>query len=503
MFNDSVHSSGALPRVCYEIFVRSFCDSNRDGIGDINGVTQKLDYLQELGIEAIWLSPICKSPSYHKYDVTDYYQIDPEYGSIDDFKNLIIEAHRRNIKVIFDFVINHTSSKHHWFKEAKKGKVNPYRNFYNWLSPEEIKAKGIEIREKTADSWETKPWHWASKNDTEKYYGMFWSDMPDLNMDNPSVRAEIYSIGKYWLELGVDGFRMDAAKHIYPDWEVEKNHEFWKEFRAKMEGVNPEVYIVGEVWTSAEKIAPFFEGLKANFNFDLALTIQDLVRTGKDQTKLVCKLIESYALYAKVNPNFIDATMLGNHDQNRMGSIAKGDQEKLKMAANLLFTLPGNPFIYYGEELGMMGKKPDENIREAFLWDARFEDKDRTNWRKPKYNTDSKVKPLKFQKEEHSSLFNHYKNLIAIRKNIPALSQISPTNIKVSSISNENLISFIRPHEMGSVMVIQNIGAEKIQVGFAEKINNVIFCNNVDALSSNNIELGSNGLAIFYIEHKQ
>lgn len=454
----------SLPRICYEIFIRSFCDSNHDGIGDLNGITSKLDYLSELGIEAIWITPFFQSPSYHKYDITDYYSISHEYGTMHDLERLVAAAHQRQIKVFLDFVINHTSSQHPWFLEAKKGKENPFRNFYTWLTPAQIKAKGVELREKTADSWETNPWHWAKKDDTEKYYGMFWSGMPDLNMDEPRVRQEIYNIGRFWLEKGIDGFRMDAAKHIYPEWEIEKAHDFWVEFRAEMEKYKPDVYIVGEVWTSAERIAPFFRGLKANFDFDLSLAIQAIVKSGEDKNSLVKMLKTNYAVFSKENPAFIDATMLTNHDQERIGSVADGSIEKLKMAANLLLTLPGNPFIYYGEELGMKGKKPDENIREAFLWDKRYDDNDRTNWRKPQYNTDSKVTPLKQQRADENSLFNHYKQLISLRKSKEALWQICPPNLEETAINQTGIIAFVRPHKTRSLLVIHNITAKEQQV---------------------------------------
>jgi alpha-amylase len=479
------------PRVFYEIFIRSFCDSNKDGKGDLNGITSKLDYLQYLGIEGIWITPFFRSNSYHKYDVIDYKSVDHECGTMGDFENLVSEAHKRNIKVLIDFVINHTSSQHWWFQEAKKGKENPYRNYYNWLSPAQIKAKGIAEREVTADSAEKQPWHWANKGDDEKYYGMFWSEMPDLNMDNPKVREEIYEIGRFWLEKGVDGFRMDAAKHIYPDWEADKCHAFWEEFRQRMEAIKSDVYIVGEVWTSAEKIAPFFRGLKANFNFDLCFAIQDIVKLGKDSKDIVSMLISNYELFSAENSAFIDATMLSNHDQNRIGSVADGNSEKLKMAANLLFTLPGNPYLYYGEEIGMKGKKPDENIREAFIWNKRSEDNDRTNWRKPVYNTDSKTTPLKFQMEDENSLFNHYRKLIELRKSIPALAQISPPNLQKSGISDKKVVSFIRPHAKGDVFVIQNITHENVEVLIKEKVKDVIFSLNDSKLDGQKVKLGA------------
>jgi glycosidase len=488
------------PRVFYEIFIRSFCDSDNDGKGDLNGITSKLDYLQDLGVEGIWITPFFLSNSYHKYDVIDYKSVDAECGTMEDFENLIKEAHKRNIKVLIDFVINHTSSEHSWFLEAQKGKENPYRNYYIWLSPAQIKAKGIAEREATADSAEKQPWHWARKGDDEKYYGMFWNKMPDLNMDNPKVRQEIYEIGRFWLAKGVDGFRMDAAKHIYPDWESEKCHAFWVEFGQRMEAIKSDVYIVGEVWTSAEKIAPFFRGLKANFNFDLCFAIQDIVKTGHDAKDIVSMLIRNHNLFSKENPDFIDASMLSNHDQVRIGSIADGNIEKLKLAANLLLTLPGNPYLYYGEEIGMKGKKPDENIREAFIWNKRSEDNDRTNWRKPVYNTDSKTTPLKFQIANENSLFNHYKKVIALRKSIPALAQISPANLKKSSISNEKVVSFIRPHKNGDVLVIQNITNENVEVLVKERIENVFFSMKGSNLDGQKVKLGAYEVIILEIE---
>ena len=489
-------SNTKVPAVFYEIFVRSFCDSNNDGKGDLNGITSKLDYLQDLGIEGIWLTPFCKSNSYHKYDVIDYKSVDPEYGTMQDLERLIAEAHKRSIQVLFDFVINHTSNQHHWFVEAKKGKQNPYRNYYNWLSPEQINALGIAEREKTADSNETQPWHWAAKGEEEKYYGMFWSGMPDLNMDNPKVREEIYEIGRFWLEKCIDGFRMDAAKHIYPDAEAHKCHDFWLEFRQRMEDIKPNVYIVGEVWASAEKVAPFFRGLKANFDFDLCFAIQDIVKTGKDSMDIVAKLLKNYELFSKENPDFIDATMLSNHDQNRIGSIAEGNLEKLKMAANLLLTLPGNPYLYYGEELGMKGIKPDENIREAFQWDKRQADKDRPNWRKPRFNSDSKTTPLRQQKEDENSLYKHYKKLIALRKSMPALVQVSPPNLQKSRISNKKIVSFIRPHEHGDVLVIQNITNENVEIFVKEEGRILLFESGGSSISHQKAMLSPFGMVL-------
>ncbi len=475
-------------QVAYEIFIRSFADSDGDGIGDLNGITAKLDYLKALGVDAIWITPVQQSPSYHKYDVVDYKQIDPEYGTLADYKNLIREAHRRDMRIIMDFVVNHTSDQHPWFQEAKKGKDSPYRDYYNWLTPKVIDSLGIATREQTGDSWEINPWHWAREGDAEKYYGLFWGGMPDLNFDNPDVREEIYSIGQYWLrEVGVDGFRLDAAKHIYPDWEADKSVAFWVEFKNKMQEAKPDVYLIGEVWTTPDKVAPYFKGLRANFNIDAGLAIQEMLRTGHPGT-LVQKLLDGYARYHTANPEYIDAPILGNHDQIRIGNVVNGDVRKLKMAAAVLLTLPGQPYLYYGEEIGMLGDKPDEFIREPFLWKNAAKDTYRTQWEKPRHSVDGKVTDLETQLQEPESLVNRYKNLIAARKEEPALAQVSPANLRESTLQQAGLLAFIRPHAGGDVLVLHNLGASGMQIslpGAEQDFSTVVFAteNNTSLLN--------------------
>lgn len=471
----SSFAQNTTPKICYEIFIRSFADSNGDGIGDINGITTKLDYLKNLGVDAVWITPISKSPSYHKYDVTDYKSIDPECGTIEDYKRLIAEAHKRNILIIKDLVVNHTSSQHPWFQEASKGKDNPYRDYYVWMTPKKIDSLGIARREADGGSWELNPWHFVRPDDDEKYYGLFWGGMPDLNFDNPKVRQEIFEIGQYWLkEVGVDGFRLDAAKHIYPEWEAEKCHQFWAEFKAQMQSAKPNVMLVGEVWAKADIVAPYFKSLNSNFNIDLAHGIHKAVGEGKDDG-LIKKLIANYEVFKKSNPDFIDATIIDNHDQNRIASILNGEIAKTKAAANLLLTLPGQPYIYYGEELGMLGTKPDENIREAFLWDTKPNDKIRTNWLKGKlFSTDETIKPLSIQSKDVNSVYNHYKTLIALRKSQPALWQIQNPNIEAVETQKE-VIAFIRPHQTGDLLVVHNISPVEQVITLPKKFQKVIY----------------------------
>ncbi|GAB2566244.1 alpha-amylase family glycosyl hydrolase [Spirosoma areae] len=452
--------------VHYEIFVRSFADSNGDGIGDLNGVTSKLDYLTDLGVSAIWLMPISPSPSYHKYDVTDYYGIDPEYGTMVDFKRLIAEAHRRGIAVIIDLVLHHTSIRHHWFQEAAKSPDNPYRQYYKWLHPDEIKARKLATRDITADSDERNPWHSVRGGAyAEQYYGMFWSGMPDLNFDHPPVREEFFRIARYWLtDVGVDGFRLDAARHLYRESEEPKNHEFWQQFGRVVDEAKPGAYTVGEVWTRPERIAPYFRGLKANFNFDLRLMIEEIVRNEDDTEDLVEFLAYVHGAFGNVNPHFIDALILSNHDQNRIGSLLKGNINQLKVAANLLLTLPGLPYLYYGEEIGMLGKKPDETIREPFLWAIRAHDYQRTHWRRGKYSTSQTVRPLAEQQTDPNSLFAHYKQLIQYRNSHSILND-NLSRLAQTGIRQLGIVAFIRQNEAGQrALIVHNLTRNSIEV---------------------------------------
>ncbi|HET8858979.1 alpha-amylase family glycosyl hydrolase [Marivirga sp.] len=465
-------SSAEFPDgVAYEIFIQSWADGNDDGIGDFKGATQKLDYLEELGVSAVWLMPIMPSPSYHKYDVTDYKAIHPDYGTMEDFKTFLSEAHKRNIKVVIDMIINHTAAEHPWFLEAKKGKDNPYRDFYVWADRDSI-ANQIAKKEVSQDSDNITQWH-AVDNQKEKehYYGFFWGGMPDLNFDNPKVREEIYDIGRFWLEdVGVDGFRLDAAKHIFPDDRLKDSYEFWQEYRDEMRKIKPDVYLVGEVWASSEIVKEFAKGLPALFNFDLAGSIQQSVMQGKDvaatiegpkwvnleNEDLVSRLIKQREVFKSATDDYKDAIFLSNHDQNRVMSNFKGDIKKAKMAASILFTLPGTPYIYYGEEIGMLGKKPDPNIREPFLWTNAENDSLRTSWMEPKFTLEKSVHPLSQQIENPNSLWNHYYKWIQLRNSSEVLTK---GEIEEFNNQNFNLLAFSRVLGDEKVHVIHNLSS--------------------------------------------
>ncbi|MEM6522350.1 MAG: alpha-amylase family glycosyl hydrolase [Bacteroidota bacterium] len=471
--------------VTYEIFVQSFSDSNRDGIGDFIGMTDKVDYLKDLGVKAVWLMPIMPSPSYHKYDVTDYRAVHPDYGTMDDFKAFVDKAHESDIKVVIDLVINHSSAEHPWFLKSKANDPE-YREYYVWADKDSV-AEVLSKKEITGDSDNITQWH-APNGDAlaEHYYGFFWGGMPDLNFDSPRVRGEVYDIGRFWLEeVGVDGFRLDAAKHIFPDERAEDNHAFWVEFREEMQKIKPEVYLIGEVWASTEVSSPYTQGLQALFNFDLAFSIIESLNAGESLSAQISgsswKVVDSLSLengfiknlnaFKSYNPDFINATFLSNHDQNRIASMLGNDKKKIKQAASILLTLPGSPYLYYGEELGMLGMKPDEQIREPFLWKPSGEDSVRTKWIAPKYSRDNTVDPLSVQQKDPNSVWSHYKELIQLRNQYPALSQ---GDMSVAPVS-KGVISFKRNGGDQNLWVLHNISSKTQEVepnGYEEIIFN-------------------------------
>jgi len=452
--------------IYYEVFVRSFYDSNGDGIGDFKGLTEKLDYIKDLGTEGIWLMPINPSPSYHGYDVTDYRDINPDYGTMEDFKHFLDEAHKRGIKVIMDLVINHTSTKHPWFIDSASSNDSKYRNWYTWAGSRNLKTGG------TSAAGSGSPWHSLNGDD---YLGIFWEGMPDLNYDNPDVRVEMKDIGRFWLEQGVDGFRLDAAKHIYEKLKTDKSQAttdktvaWWQEFRQSMEQVKPDVYLVGEIWDpSAALISSYLNNaLDSGFNFSLSETLVNMAKKEKD-SNLAFTLARTYKLYnEKSDGKFVDATFLSNHDLNRVMTQFDGNLNHAKMAAGLLLTIPGNPFIYYGEEIGMLGAKPDESIREPMQWHKGGNGAGQTTWEQANFNTGQEGTSVEEQASDLDSLLSHYRKLVQMRSSIPALKNgaISEYDIEATGIA-----AYLRQTEQQTVLVVHNLTANQQTVDLTAK----------------------------------
>jgi alpha-amylase len=485
--------------VKYEVFVMSFADGDGDGKGDFKGLTSKLDYFKDLGVNGLWLMPVMPSDTYHKYHVTDYKNIDPDYGTLDDFKKFVTEAHQRDIRIITDFVINHTGNMHPWFLEAQKGKDNPYRDYYVWANKDSVRNE-IFKKAKTLDSDNIRKWH-PVQGDTlkEHYYGYFNGLCPDLNLDNPKVKEEIVDIARFWLdELKVDGFRMDAARHIFPDDRTEDNHAFWVWFQDEMKKIKPDVYLVGEVWSSSKVVAPYLKGLPSLFNFDLGNAITNVAAAGRDTVKLVQKYKDIRDYYKSITADYLDATFVKNHDQTRILTELKGDINKAKMTAAILMTMPGTPYIYYGEEIGMLGDKlstyadqfgPDAFVREPFVWDENAKDKMQTAWEEARYSTDKSVVPLSKQLRDESSLYNFYKELIHYRNSNAALTY---GDIGHAGMDTGEIVSFMRKHENEEVLVLHNVSDVEITVSIPEhlrKFNEIDFDTEKGKIAINNSEL--------------
>ncbi len=440
----------------YEIFVRSYADSNGDGIGDINGIINKLDTLEDFGVEGIWLTPIFKSPSYHKYDVTDYYNVDPEYGTNEDLKQLVEESHKRNIKVILDLPVNHTSKDHPWFKDIISNKDSKYKEYYRITKNDD---KSINLNSFALDHKS-----WNKLNENESYYAIFWEGMPDLNFSNKNVRDEVKKIGKFWLnEVKIDGYRLDAAYHIYGKGEYsdtvntqDENILWWSEFRTSMQEINKNVYIVGETWVDASQIAKYYNVFDSNFNF--AISEKGLVDaiSSNDAKNFADKLNGIYKQYESITKNYIDAPFLSNHDQNRIANTLITIEQQ-KLAASVLLTLPGNPFIYYGEELGMRGSKPDEEIREPYLWG----DNTQTEWEEIRNNLDTQT--YEKQKNNKDSLYNYYKKWLKIRKENEALKY---GDFNLIETGNNKIMAFKRTYKSKSIIVVHNFSSsnEKVKI---------------------------------------
>ncbi len=403
--------------VFYEIFVRSFKDSDGDGIGDFRGIIEMLDYLNDgdpdtdtdLGIGGIWLMPIMPSPSYHGYDVTDYQAVNPDYGTLEDFQEMLEACHERGIRVIIDFVVNHTSSEHPWFISSNN-EASEYRDWYVWS----------DTRPSQAGPWGQNAWYQSGGS---YYYAIFWSGMPDLNYEQPKVTEAMYDATKFWLDLGVDGFRVDAARYLVEDGvtlqDSKGSIEWFQNWREYYTGINPEAYTVGEVWTDTQVIAKYGEptrGMQEYFMFDLAGDILGGLYS-PDPSRIMASYLETLEYF----PDQQFATFLTNHDQQRVASYFSSKLDRQKLAAFVYLTGPGTPYIYYGEEIGMTGNKPDERLRTPMQWSAEAH---------AGFSSSSPWEPLNegweelnvaAQDSDPDSLLNWYRGLVNLHNRFPAL----------------------------------------------------------------------------------
>ena len=420
-------------RAFYEIFTGSFSDSNNDGIGDLQGIINRLDYLGDgniysrssLGIQGIWLTPIFKSPSYHKYDVQDYYTIDPGFGTQEDLDELIEQCHKRNILLILDLVINHTSSQHPWYQEFVKAHQNndtsnPYYNYYTY---------DVRFEAPTGRAW-------CDIYDTSEVYECnFSDDMPELNFNEPAVRQEVLNIARFYLDKGIDGFRFDAAKYIYFN-DNEDTLDFWKWYTDQLRQIKEDVYLVGEVWSAENETSTYLPYMNC-FNFSMALSdgvIATAARGGN--INAYTGYVVSYQDKLKnIAPQAMPISFIANHDTDRAAGYLNVAAKQAYIGASLYLLSPGSPFIYYGEEIGMKGSRgnalTDANRRLGMLWGDgdTIADPEGTDYDPGNQSNGTVAEQLK----DKSSLFYHYQKLLRLRKEYPQIARGTYSQLDLGS----------------------------------------------------------------------
>lgn len=451
-----------LDAVFYQIFVRSFYDSNGDGKGDLNGIIQKLDYITNIGFNAVWLLPIFESPSYHGYDATDYYSIESDYGNLTSFQNFLSSAHNKGVRVILDMVLNHTSSSHPWFQDSVYNR-NGKGDWYVWtnVSIDVLRASGWQ------DAWgggdANNVWHWNSTKNMY-YYGAFWSGMPDLNLLNPAVSNEMFKIGSNWLAKGVDGYRLDAVRYLvetgpYPNQaDTLPTKVFLQAYNQYLKSLNPNFYTVGEVWENNGIVSGYYGRLDSCFNFDFAYSVRSAIISENPSSIVNMINTKPSSIPWKFFAPFID-----NHDDvffngGRLADQFNGSFEKQKLASAILLTFPGTPFVYYGSEIGMM-KGPqggDEGKRTPMQWDSSSKAGFTTGNPWTSLANNQNPYNVAYQLSDPNSLLNYYKKLINIRK---VFTSVRRGDFKLLPTTDSQVLSYIRIGTNESILVVANFSS--------------------------------------------
>lgn len=445
----------------YEIFVYSFYDSDGDGIGDLNGVTKKLDYIQDMGFNGIWLMPIMPSPTYHKYDTTDYCNIDEQYGTLDDFKKLLEECHKRDIHVIIDFMMNHTSTQHSWFQSATKyleglkknekpsKKACPYYAYYNFVPKNQVK-------EQTYYQVGSTDWY---------YEGQFWEGMPDLNLKNKTVQKELEKAAKFWLDLGVDGFRLDGVKYFTNG--EESNIKILKWFNDYVKSQKKDAYIVSEVWDNYNVAAEYLKsGIDSTFDFSFGQStgvIVSMVRQSQSKDvgqSFANAMLNIQDMTKEANPKATVAEFLTNHDTGRMANILVSE-EKIKMAYALELFMSGNAFVYYGEEIALTGAGKDENFRSPMYWSA-TDQTGITDGPKDMDEIENRFPSVEEQQADENSILNFIKRCLRLRNENPEIARGEMALIP--EVKDEAICAITKEYKGSKLVMLYNMSTEEKKV---------------------------------------
>ncbi len=492
--------------IFYEVHLRSFCDSNGDGKGDLPGLTTKLDYLKELGVDCIWLLPMFPSPlNDDGYDIADYDNIHPDYGTVEDFKTLVAEAHARGMRIVADLVLNHTSDQHAWFVESRKSKDNPYRDYYVWSDTDQ---KYTDARIIFVD---TEPSNWTLDEATGEYYWhRFYASQPDLNYDNPEVADKMIDILKYWMDMGIDGFRADAVPYLFEREgtnceNLPETHAYLKRVRRVLDQDYPGTILLGEANQWPWDLRPYFGGDEADltapgdefhmaFHFPVMPRIYKALKLG-DTTDI----LDIMGRTPSIPDNCQWCVFLRNHDEvtlemvteedrqlmwklyapedrmrlnlgirRRLAPLLDNDRRKIEVANAILFSLPGAPIVYYGDEIGMGDNiwLFDRNgVRTPMQWTAEpgtgFSSAE--PWA-PVIDDDTygyqKIN-VAAQQADPESLFHTMKHFIATRKAHPILGWGRCDFLRVE---NKAVLAYLRRTGEGQMLIVCNLSDQPQEV---------------------------------------
>ncbi len=494
--------------VFYQIYVRAFYDSNGDGHGDLNGITQKLDYLQDLGVDCLWLMPIYPSPLKDDgYDIADYYNIDRTFGTLEDFKALIKAAHQRNIRIIMDLVLNHTSDQHPWFQASRSDRNSPYRDYYVWSDTDQ---KYKDARIIFVDT-EPSNWTWDEKAG-QYFWHRFYASQPDLNYDNPKVQNEMLNVAHFWLALGIDGFRADAVPYLFEREgtnceNLPETHAYLKKLRAFMHQNYPGRILLCEANQSPEDVRPYFgdgDEFHMGFHFPIMPRIYMALKKGRADD-----MIEILRRTPPIPENCQWCTFLRNHDEltlemvtpeerqwmweqyapeprmklnwgirRRLAPLLDNERRKIELANSLLFTLPGSPIIYYGDEIGMGDNidLPDRNgVRTPMQWN----DSPNGGFSTGKPYTASVEGDLGYkhinvanQIATPGSMFHATRQMVTIRKQHPAFASSSMEWVEVD---NPSVAAYRRQYEGETLLIFNNLSSSDSMIHLPEQYQGTYF----------------------------
>lgn len=490
--------------VFYQVYVRAFCDSNGDGHGDFPGLTSKLDYLAALGVDCLWIMPMYQSPLLDDgYDISDYYAIHPDYGTLDDFKTFLDEAHQRGLRVIVDLVLNHTSDQHVWFQSARADPNSPYRDYYVW-SDSDQKYQGVRIIFLDVESA-----NWSFDEKAGQYFWhRFYASQPDLNWDNPEVEAEMMNVVRFWLSQGVDGFRADAVPYLIEREDttcenLPETHAILKRLRAMMDGEFPGSVLLCEANMWPEDVRPYFgvgDEFQMGFHFPIMPRMYMSLRKGdaSDMLNILNRTPE-------IPPECQWVIFLRNHDEltlemvteserqwmweqyapeprmrlnlgirRRLAPLLDNDIRKIILMNAMLFTLPGSPIIYYGDEIGMGDDiwQPDRNgVRTPMQWNAApgmgFSDSPESDWYLPASSSPAyhpeQVNVVAAQKDQ-GSLWQLLRKMIDIRKSCLAFGRGS---FEWAASGETGAAAYWRVYNEQTILCAHNLRAEAIRLTIA------------------------------------